>query len=333
MGFLNNNKRIFDQDYNKIKKICIKNNSLFIDTTFPPTDESLFLESGKNSEIVWKRPSELVDNPKLFVEGASFGDVQQGILGNCWCLSAFLGLTLNKSLMNKVLPDCTKQEWNSNNHYVGIFKFSFWRYGKWENIIIDDLLPTKNNELLFARSKTPNEFWPALLEKAFAKMYGCYENLSGGQLSDALLDVSGGVPENIVFAKFLESEECDRNQKISKLFKLLEREFACQSLMVAAIGAKGGENEEVLSNGLILRHAYAITAVRYIELDAKNASFKYFSKLEKKMMIRLRNPWAEGEYNGAWSDASEEWNQVSVLQKKELGIVLGNCVTPHGFFV
>ena len=52
-----------------------------------------------------------------------------------------------------------------------------------------------------SESSIGNEFWAALLEKAYAKLHGSYQKIDGGFTGDSMEDFSGGLSERYMLTK------------------------------------------------------------------------------------------------------------------------------------
>uniref|UniRef100_A0A915HUQ0 Calpain catalytic domain-containing protein n=1 Tax=Romanomermis culicivorax TaxID=13658 RepID=A0A915HUQ0_ROMCU len=208
------------QEFERLRRECLERKVLFEDDIFPAEDSSLFYSQRPSKRIEWLRPGEICQDPQLFVEGHSRFDVVQGELGDCWLLAAMANLTLRDELFYRVVPP--DQSFTEN--YAGIFHFQIWHYGKWVDVVIDDRLPTHGGKLLYLHSPSNNEYWSALLEKAYAKLHGSYEALKGGTTSEALEDFTGGLTEFI-----------DLKAAPSNLLQLLFTTFELGSLMGCSI--------------------------------------------------------------------------------------------------
>uniref|UniRef100_A0A8C8RDN6 Calpain 6 n=1 Tax=Pelusios castaneus TaxID=367368 RepID=A0A8C8RDN6_9SAUR len=310
-----------DQKYHDLKQRCIKQRRIFEDPEFPASDESLFYNRCPPGRVEWKRPKELCEDPHLVVNGISSHDLHQGKLGNCWFVAACSCLALRENLWKKVIPSFKEQEWDSKRpqKYAGIFHFQFWCFGQWTDVVIDDRLPTINGELIYCHSNVKNEFWSALLEKAYAKLAGSYEALDGGTAADAIVDFTGAVAESIDLVKG--KYRADVYEQM-KLFEDLLKVHRRGGLISCSIMSSSAHDSEVQTEmGLVIGHAYSVTAIQKVRLGER---LLFSFKSEKLFMIRMRNPWGKMEWNGAWSDQSEEWKKVSNSERKSLGLTVQN---------
>ncbi|XP_040825907.1 calpain-3 isoform X3 [Ochotona curzoniae] len=333
------------QDFLVLRQRCLAQKCLFEDHVFPAGVQSLgsheLSQKAKMKAIMWKRPKEICENPRFIIGGANRTDICQGDLGDCWFLAAIACLTLNERLLFRVIP----HDQSFTENYAGIFHFQFWRYGDWVDVVIDDCLPTYNNQLVFTKSNHRNEFWSALLEKAYAKLHGSYEALKGGNTTEAMEDFTGGVTE------FFEIKDAPWD-----MYKIMRKAIERGSLMGCSIddgtnmtfgtspsGLNMGEliarmvrnmdnsllrdsdlipqgsddrptrtivpvqYETRMACGLVRGHAYSVTGL-------EEALFKG----EKVKLVRLRNPWGQVEWNGSWSDGWKDWSFVDKDERARL---------------
>jgi hypothetical protein len=212
-------------------------------------------------------------------------DVKQGMLGDCYFLSA-ISVMGDKHVRAAIL--------NKDDEYKsGAFCVRFFKGGEphdQEICIVDNLFPVDyNGNWLFCKSESGTELWPMVLEKAYAKFYGTYSDIEAGKVQYALADLTGGAPEQI-------KVEAYRNN-LNALWKKMYHSYKEGYLMGAGSPEHAMGDSAISDDGIVQGHAYAILQLALVQ---------------DEMILRIRNPHGTKgvEWMGDWSDSSDKWNSA-----------------------
>lgn len=167
----------------------------FTDSFFPPDSRSLYFDSLNPpngclpaSCVKWQSISlgEVVncDSPILFGDNSYTSMINQGALGNGYFVNALRLLACEPKYLKRLL---VSTKFSSQ----GCYTWKFSKAGKWRYVNIDDRIPcTPSGKVNFCRNLNPQETFAMLIEKAYAKLHGCYEALNYGFIEKALVDLT-----------------------------------------------------------------------------------------------------------------------------------------------
>ena len=194
--------------------------------------------------------------------------------------------------------------------YLLSCRFRIWWCGSWREVLVDDRLPTVNNRLVFISSSRSGEFWPALLEKAYAKLHGSYEALKYGSVLDGLADLTGGVAESIL----LKNDPTGSGRLLLELLDMT----SVVTANVQVEKPKGEEKShktpttghqiEKLANGISIGTNYRVYGIQKVQTMTG----------ELVQLVHLRSG-DSSSYVGSWGPGSSDWEEVDNDERERVG--------------
>ncbi|VUZ53660.1 unnamed protein product [Hymenolepis diminuta] len=350
-----------NEDYAHIKSAHVHRGILFEDEGFPNTPANIESISGENpSPPEFKRIRDISQSAVIKAEGPP-GAICPGSLSNINLVLAMSVIAERSKLLENLFPDLKEMNGlNSIKNYSGAFRIRFWIDGAFTFVVVDDVLPIVNGKIICPHSSNPDEFWPSLLAKAYAKLLGGYDRLENLRLEDALQDLIGCVLDTIILQDMIEANDL---RKI-EMFETLEQDINDGAIVLLCSKSNLISEETVDDNGkastnkdksnsffdelcaprrlgsvdhasgLCSNYAYMLTKTCVVPKDpsamgAILSALKITQNAPKNRLLRLRSvltvhskSTSFGEWKGAFSEGSQEWEELSIKDRSRIGLVV-----------
>ena len=171
-------------------------------------------------------------------------------------------------------------------------------------------------------------------EKAYAKIHGSYQAISGGHVAEAFLDLTGAPTLQVVWhaGRAAEAGSSSVYNDPKKLWEDLKNWRRKKLPMGCGTDRSAG--------GLIGMHAYSILDVRELTnvdmefirdrlVNGTLGNVSGFTEYDGKLrLLRVRNPHGQGEWKGEFSDKCKTWQKLLASS----GISLPRTMANDGTF-
>ena len=270
----------------------------FTDEAFPPnensfmgkTKEGTYLDQVearhkliRDSEMEWKRISDIVPKPVIFEDTINMDTIKYGRVSLPYFYSVLSALAKNyPSIFTKII---LTKDYNPSGKY----EIKLYIDGEFKTITIDDYFPCiKGTNVYFFTRPSNFEFWPLLIEKAWAKVNGGYLNIINLWPGDLFRALTGFSFDELIHPQL------NKEELFNELNNMKNNEL---------IFSLTTDNKEVEEKGLYIYHTYIVEDLE---------------KVENVCLLKLRDPEVEANWTGDYSPQSKLWTDKlkSKLGKK-----------------
>ncbi len=301
-SYVENPNKYITSSTNYLKKQK-PNSGKFIDDKFPPKTDTVYgkingeytdtnserrakaLKSFKFSpaDVEWKHAKEIWGNDaRIFGDTISLEDIKLGEVPDAYFVATLSALAEFPSLILQLFKTTNIPEDGS------AVEVAMQIDGDWKIIPLDDMFPInkKTGKPLFSDSPTKC-LWGVFLEKAWAKANGGYANIVNGYPREVFEAFTPFTTVPIEVGK----------ENKNALWESIKNADKYNCIMTCTIKEGTPDLDKV---GLLENHSFSLVSAFERKVNGENVR-----------LIKLRNPFGMGEWNGDWSDNSSKWTAAA----------------------